>query len=162
MWTLGQLTKPMGVVIIIFWFLSGCLFIYLAPQQNLGKILGTVLILDKWIFLGLLIVLAFLIFSAVTAAIYRRISLSYELEESAIKTVKGVYKKEESYIPYKSIESIDIRISSAERFWGLASLLIFTSGVGDSNNPASAEGYIEGLKYDDAVSLKDELLRRMK
>lgn len=162
MWLTEFLTKPIGLSILGFWFLSGILFLYFSPQKNLAKIYEIILVLDKWLFLGFSIVLVFLILSAVSNAFYKYWSLSYELEEVAVKIVKGAYKKEESYIPYKNIESIDIRVGSGERLWGLASILIFTSGAGDKNNPASAEGYIEGLKYDDAVVLKDELLKKIK
>jgi len=161
MWTIGHLTAPAGVTVLILWFFSGAGFIYFAPQENLGKILETALILDKWIFLGFSAILIFIILSAISNAFYKYQSLSYAMEDSSVKIVKGFYKKEESYIPYKNIQSVDIRISARERFWGLASVLVFTSAVGDKNNPDSAEGYIEGLKYNDAAALKDELLKRI-
>lgn len=166
------LTKPAALTILFFWFISGAAFLYLASQsplknkfllgQDLDKIYKIGVVFDKWLFLGFSIVLVSLILSAVSSAFYKRWSLSYEVEESALKIVKGVYKKEESYIPYKNIENIDIRVGSDERLWGLASILIFTSGAGDKSNPDLAEGYIDGLKYADAVALKDELLKRMK
>ncbi len=162
MWAVSRLLKPVGMAVLISWFAIGNLYLYMAPQKNLGDFLGNIVVLEKWIFLGLSVVLVFLIFSAISGALYRYWSINYELEESALKIAKGVYKKEESFIPFKNIESIDIRVGSAERFWGLSSLLIFTSGVGDKNNPGSAEGYIEGLRYNDAVALKDELLKRIK
>lgn len=162
MWFAESLTKSPALAVLFFWFVSGAGFIYFVPQKNLGKILETALMLDKWIFLGFSLILAFLIFSAVSSAFYKYWSLSYKLEEAAIKIVKGAYKKEESYIPYKNIQSVDIRVSAKERFWGLASVLVFTSAVGDKNNPDSAEGYIEGLKYNEAIVLKDELLKRIK
>ncbi|MDO8676708.1 MAG: PH domain-containing protein [Candidatus Azambacteria bacterium] len=172
MWLAEFLAKPIALAILFFWFISGAAFLYLAFQsplenkfllgQDLDKIYKIGVIFDKWLFLGFSISLVFLILSAASNAFYKYWSLSYELEESAFKIVKGVYKKEESFIPYKNVESIDIRVGSAERFFGLSSLLIFTSGAGDKNNPDSAEGYIEGLKYDEAVILKDELLKRIK
>ena len=172
MWATNNFANKIGIAVAIFWFISGVAFLYLAPQsplenkfllgQDLDKIYKIGVVFDKWLFLGFSIVLVFLILSAASSAFYKRWSLNYELEESALKIVKGVYKKEESYIPYKNIESIDIRVGSDERLWGLASILIFTSGAGDKNNPELAEGYIDGLKYKNAVILKDELLKRIK
>ncbi len=162
MWAVNHLLKPIGITILISWFAIGSLYLYMAPQKNLGNFLENIVVLEKWIFIGLSVVLAFLIFSAVSGALYRYWSINYELEDAALKIIRGFYKKEESYIPYKNIESIDIRVGSNERLWGLASILIFTSGAGDKSNPDLAEGYIDGLKYKNAVALKDELLRRMK
>lgn len=172
MWLIEFLTKPAALAVLFFLFISGATFLYFmyqSPLENkfllgydLGKFYKIGIILDKQLFLGFSIVFIFLIFSALSNAFYKYWSLSYKAEERALKIVSGVYKKEESYIPYTSIESIDIRVGSLERFLGLSNLLIFTSGIGDKNNPDSVEGYIEGLKYDNAVALKDELLKRMK
>ncbi|MBI2635216.1 MAG: PH domain-containing protein [Parcubacteria group bacterium] len=172
MWFAEFLAKPIALAILVFWFISGAAFLYLSPQsplenkfllgQDLDKIYKIGVIFDKWLFLGFSVGLVFLILSAVSNAFYKYWSISYEPEELALKIVKGVYKKEETFIPYKNVESIDIRVGSAERFFGLSSLLIFTSGVGDKNNPGLAEGYIEGLNYNNAVVLKNKLLEKIK
>jgi len=161
MWVVSRLLKPVGIAVLISWFAVGNLYLYMTPKNNLGNFLENIVVLGKWLFLGLSVVLVFLIFSAVSEAFYKYWSLSYELEDVALKIVKGVYKKQESYIPYKNIQNIEIKMSGGERFWGLATILIFTSAVGDKNNPDLAEGYISGLKYDAAVALKDELLKRV-
>jgi len=94
-------------------------------------------------------------------AILKHTLFAYELEPDSIKIISGLIKKQESYIPYKNIQSVDIQVTGSEYVWGLADVLIFTSGVGDKRNPDSAEGFIEGLLYNNAVALKDELFRRM-
>lgn len=160
MWAIGNLMKPSGIVILVSWFLSGDFFLYFAPQNNLSELLKTALIADKWIFLSLSAVLAFLIFSAISQAYYKRLSFSYELGDESLKIIRGFYQKKETYIPYKNIQRVDIEMSAGERFWGLAAVLVFTATVGDKSNPESAEGYIIGLRYDDAVALKDELLKK--
>lgn len=152
--------KPVGIVVLLSWFISGNVFLYFAPQNNSDGLLATAIIADKWIFLGLSLVLAFLIFSAASQAFYDYLSFSYELSDGSLKIVRGFYQKKEAYIPYKNIERIDIEMSAGERFFGLAAVLIFTSTVGDESNPESAEGYIKGLHYNDAVALKDELLKK--
>ncbi len=162
MWAVSRLLKPVGIAVLISWFAIGNLYLYMVPQKNLGNFLENIVVLEKWIFLGLSVVLIFLIFSAISGALYRYWSINYELEDAALKIIRGFYQKEESYIPYKNIQNIEIKMSAGERFWGLASILIYTSAAGDSSNPDLAEGYIEGLKYNNAVALKDELLRRIK
>ncbi len=162
MWSLSNLMKPAGIAVLLFWFISGNVFLYFAPQNNLGGLVVTAIVADKWIFIGLSAVLAFMIFFAVSRAFYEYLSFSYELSEGSLKIVKGLYQKKEAYIPYKNIQRVDIEMSASERFWGLAAVLVFTSTVGDESNPESAEGYIKGLHYNDAVALKDELLKRMK
>lgn len=161
MWLVGNLMKPVCIIIFIFWFILGNVFLYFSPQNNLSDILKTAVIIDKWIFLGLLVILFFLIFSAISKAFYERLSLSYELGDQSLKIVRGFYQKKETFIPYKNIQSVDIEMSANERVWGLATVLVFTATVGDRSNPESADGYVKGLRYTDAVALKDELLRRM-
>jgi membrane protein YdbS with pleckstrin-like domain len=161
MWIIRYLTTWKSLAILVSWFILGDLWLYFGPQQNLKQIISYAIIVDKWIFIGLSVVLTFLIFSAVSNAFYKYWSLGYSMEASDLKIVKGIIMKHENYIPYRNIDSIDIRVGSAQRLWGLASILIFTPGAHDKENPDSAEGYIEGLKYDDAVVLKDELLKRM-
>ncbi len=162
MWVISRLLKPVGIAVLISWFVIGNLYLYMVPQKNLGNFLENIVVLEKWIFLGLSVVLTFLIFSAISGALYRYWSINYELEDAALKIIRGFYQKEESYIPYKNIQNIEIKMSAGERFWGLATILIYTSAVGDKNNPDLAEGYIEGLKYNNAIALKDELLKRIK
>ena len=162
MWSVSNLMKPIAVVILVSWFILGNFFLYFAPQNNLGNLLETAMVAGKWVFLSLSIVLVFLIFSAISRAFYKHFYFSYELSDDSLKIVKGFYQKKEMYIPYKNIQSIDIETSANERLWGLSTILVFIATVGDKSNPESAEGYISGLRYNDAVALKDELLKRMK
>ena len=161
MWAVSHLLKPVGIAVLISWFAIGNLYLYMAPQKNLGNFLENIVVLEKWIFLGLSVVLTFLIFSAISGALYRYWSINYELEDAALKIIRGFYQKEESYIPYKNIQNIEIKMSAGERFWGLATILIYTSATGNTDNPDLAEGYIDGLRYNNAVALKDELLKRI-
>ncbi len=161
MWSAGYIFKPVGIAVLIFWFALGNLYLYAAPQKNLGNFLKKLIALDKWTFLGLSVILLFIILSAVGKASRRYWSVKYELEDTALKIIRGLYQKEESYIPYKNIQNIEIKMSAGERFWGLATILIHTSAAGEKINPNLAEGYIDGLKYDDAVILKDELLKKI-
>ncbi len=174
MWATNNFANKTDIAVAIFWFITGVLFIYFTPQKNLGNVSGTfltfnlvtvydyALLIDKWLFLGFSVILAFFIFTAVSFALYEYLSFDYELGDESLKIVKGFYQKKESYIPFKNIQSVNIEMSISERFWGLATVLVYTSGAGDQTNPELAEGYIEGLKYDDAVVLKDELLKRIK
>ena len=161
MWAVSRLLKPVGIAVLISWFAIGNLYLYMVPQKNLGNFLENIVVLEKWIFLGLSVILVFLIFSAISGALHRYWSINYELEDAALKIIRGFYQKEESYIPYKNIQNIEIKMSAGERFWGLASILIYTSAGGDKDNPDLAEGYIDGLRYNNAVALKDELLKRI-
>ena len=161
MWGTGYLLNPIGIAVLIFWFISGNLYLYLAPQKNLSNVLVNTVALSKWVFLGLSAVLVFLLLSAFSKAFYRFKSVDYELEDAAFKIMRGFYKKEELYIPYKNIQNIEITMSAGERFWGLATVLIHTSAAGNTNNPDLAEGFVDGIKYKSAVILKDELLKRI-
>jgi len=162
MWVVSRLFKPSGIVVFVLWFIAGDLWLYFGPQENLGQIVERAITVDRWFFFGLSVLVLFFAFSAASGALRKYWSINYELEETALKIVRGFYQKEESYIPYKNIQNIDIKMSAGERFWGLATILIYTSAVGDKSNPELAEGYIDGLRYNNAVALKDELLKRIK
>lgn len=161
MWTVRSMAKRPNLIGLILWFLSGNAWLYFGPQKNLNGFANNAVMIDKWIFLGLSIVLVFLIISAVSNAFYKFWSISYAMEDSDLKIVKGFITKHETYIPYKNIDSVDVRVGSAERLWGLASILVFTAGAQDKENPEAAAGYLEGLTYNDAVALKDNLLQKI-
>lgn len=161
MWTARSMTKWLGLAVLILWFVSGDVWLYFGPQKNLSGIMNNAIAIDRWIFFGLSIVLLFLIFSSISNAFYKYWSIGYATEESDLKIVKGFIIKHETYIPYQNIDSVDIHVGSTERLWGLASILVFTAGAQDKENPEAAAGYLEGLKYDNAVVLKDELLQKI-
>ncbi len=61
MWVASYMLKPVGIAVLISWFAIGNLYLYTAPR-NLGDFLGNIVVLGGWLFLGLSIILAFLIF----------------------------------------------------------------------------------------------------
>ncbi len=161
MWALRSLGSKASVWILVLWFVLGDAWIYFeARQEGLAQIWRYFLVADQWLVVGLSVAVVFLIFSAVSGAFYKYLSTEYGTENSDFKIVKGIIVKHENYIPYRNIDSVDIRVGAAQRMWGLASILIFTPGANDKENPEAAEGYIEGIKYEDAIALKDELLKR--
>lgn len=110
---------------------------------------------------GLGAAIALLFFSFFSNAWLKYFGQYFELEPDSIKIVQGILEQKESFIPYRSITNVSIKITVAEQVWGLADIMIFTSSPGEKENPSEAEGFISGLKYDDAVAMKDELLKKI-
>lgn len=169
MWFVGALYTKAFIIVVVLFILSGGAFFYLAgmtTQQILffGAVYlwPYVRLVDFLVFAGLGVAMLFFVLKAVMGALTKHLSVEYELGPEALKIVTGIFAKEEIYIPYKSVQSVDIKVSGSEYLWGLADVLIFISVGGNTNNPESAAGFIEGLRYKDAVALKDELFKRVK
>ena len=169
MWFTGGLARRRVFIVFVLLILAAAAFLYLKGLTTLNILyFGEILfwpyarLLIFLLALGLSVALLFFVLRAAGDALLKHAAFSYELQPEAIKIVTGIFGKKESYLPYKNIQSVDVRVSGREYIWGLADVLIFTPGEGGENNPAKAEGYIEGLRYQDAVALKDELLKKIK
>lgn len=160
MWTFGSFTKPVATVTIgLFIFY---LIVYFAIGSTAGGLFQTVRAAGVYIIGGLGAAVVFLFLSFFSNAWLKYFGQYYELEPDSLKVVEGILEQRESYIPYANIENVDIKITVAEQIWGLSDVMVYTAAPSGKENPKEAEGYIAGLKYRDAIALKDELLRRMK
>lgn len=163
MWFSQALFKPLGIVVFILLFISLASVIWLAPQiESFSQIWQQVFTIDKWLLAGLAVVGALLVLAAASQAFYSYITLSFEFNDNAFKITRGFLTKEEVFMPYQNIQNVNIRQEPLELFWGLSTVLIWTSSAGDPKNPDLAEGYVPGLSYQDAQKLTTDLLNRIK
>ena len=50
------------------------------------------------------------------------------LDDDALKIRRGILSKEETAIPYRQIQDVDIEQNISDRIWGVARLAILTAG----------------------------------
>ena len=86
----------------------------------------------------------------------------FMLDDDALKIRRGILSKEETAIPYRQIQDVDIEQSMSDRIWGVARLAILTAGheepkEGQSDN---SEGVLPAIDRALAESLQTELLHR--
>jgi uncharacterized membrane protein YdbT with pleckstrin-like domain len=79
-----------------------------------------------------------------------------------LKIRRGILSKEETAIPYRQIQDVDIEQNISERIWGVARLAILTAGheeakEGDEDTSA---GILPAIDRALAESLQTELLKR--
>ena len=104
-----------------------------------------------------------LVFVLILAGIYGWSYLTYRfygfsIGDDEFKKEYGVIAKRYVAIPYTRIQNINIRRGILDRIMGLSTLKIETAG--SSNPQTGSEGRIPGLTHHDAISLREELLRR--
>lgn len=84
----------------------------------------------------------------------------YELAQDAYHSEKGVIVKKYISIPYERIQNVDINRGILARVLGLSDIDIQTAGR--SSGGFSSEGRLPGIDKDEAVKLRDELIRLAK
>lgn len=160
MWTFGGFSRPLYLLIVGLFVFSILLYFSVITVTDAG-LWATVISFDVYAMGGLGAVIALLFLSFLSNSSLKYYSQYFEIGDDALKFVTGIISQREIFVPYGKIQSINIQVTVAEQVWGLADLMIQTSGHGGTENPDMAEGFLSGLKYSDAVAIKDELFRRM-
>ncbi len=109
---------------------------------------------------------AFLVFALVAAAtflitwlIYR--NYKFYLGDDALKIKNGVLNKEETAIPYRQIQNVDIGRNLSFQMLGLSRLVILTAGEEEEKSGEDeSEGILPAMDKDLAEWLQAELLKR--
>jgi putative membrane protein len=111
-----------------------------------------------WVALALFCVV-FLVIFLVSWLIY--INYKFFLGEDALKIKHGIFMKEETAIPYRQIQNVDIQRDLSYQAFGLSRIVILTAGQDEEKTPDDeSEGVLPGLDKDLAEWLQSELLRR--
>lgn len=82
----------------------------------------------------------------------------YELTKDSFKKEFGVVVKRYVAIPYSKIQNVDIYRGVVDRLLGLSTLIIQTAGI---SGQIRSEGSVPGLNKEDALALREELLKRV-
>jgi len=101
------------------------------------------------------------VFAKLTYANYK-----YELKENGFYKESGVITKKYVTIPYERIQNIDIYRGVLARILDLSDLHIQTAGMSSFGKygtySGATEGRLPGLSKEDAVQIRDELVKRAK
>ena len=108
--------------------------------------------------LGILFCVAFLLTIVVSWLEYAR--WEFYLDDDALRIRRGVLKHEETAIPYRQIQDIDIERDPLYQMTGTARLVILTAGHEDTGEHADSEGIIPIIDKRLAIRLQTELSHR--
>lgn len=88
---------------------------------------------------------------------------SIMLDESSLHLVRGILSREEVAIPYRRIQSVDIKQSFSSRFFGVAHVLVATTTDLDQPNQTGNENndeIVSMMDYPFAMLVQKELTGR--
>ena len=86
-------------------------------------------------------------------------SLSYSIEEDAVRGSKGVFWKKHVTVPYRKITNVDITQGPIARYFGIACVHLQTAGYGGADG-SRAELKLEGLR--EYEKIREEIHNRIK
>ncbi len=88
-------------------------------------------------------------------------NFKFYLGEDALKIKKGVLNKEETAIPYRQIQDVDIERDLSFQMLGVSRLVILTAGAEEERSAGDeSEGILPVMDKDLAEWLQAELLKR--
>lgn len=90
------------------------------------------------------------------------INYTFTIDANALKIRKGILNHEETALPYRQIQTINLKQDLLGRMIGVSQLVILTAGHEDANEPVSgeSEGEFPVIDSELAANLQDELLKR--
>ena len=86
-------------------------------------------------------------------------SLSYSIEEDAVRGSKGVFWKKHVTVPYRKITNVDITQGPIARHFGIATVHLQTAGAGGADG-SRAELKLEGIR--EYENIREEIHARIK
>ena len=84
----------------------------------------------------------------------------YLLSEDAFKVKHGIFNKEETSIPYRQIQSVDLRQDLTGQILGISRLVILTAGHDDNDVKGESEAEFPAIDTTTAKSIQAELIKR--
>lgn len=88
------------------------------------------------------------------------INYTFSLDDNGFKMRHGILNKEETAIPYRQIQSVDIRQDLLGQIVGYSRLVILTAGHDEKDREGEAEAEFPPLDSALAKNLQSELLKR--
>lgn len=119
---------------------------------------GIVEILN-YITAGAFIIFALSIIGSLFSAwlIYK--NYTFSISDDAFRVNRGILNKEEIAIPYRQIQSVDLRQNVIGQMLGISKLAILTAGQDEDKN-AESEADFPAIDTQTAKSIQAELLKR--
>jgi len=88
------------------------------------------------------------------------INYTFSITENAFKVRKGIFNKKETAIPYRQIQSVDLRQDVVAQIIGVSKLVVLTAGHDDNNKTGEAEIDFPVIDTEFAKNIQTELLKR--
>lgn len=82
-------------------------------------------------------------------------SLGYRLDDRELRVARGFFFRVDTIVPFVRVQHIDVGQGPIERRYGLAHLVVHTSGTHNSMVT------LPGLKADDAAAMRDAIRRHI-
>ncbi len=101
---------------------------------------------------------AFLLAFIVSWLVY--INYSFSITENAFKVRLGIFNKKETAIPYRQIQSVDLRQDVVAQIIGVSKLVVLTAGHDDNDRTGEAEIDFPVIDTELAQKIQSELLKR--
>ncbi len=142
------------IIAIALFALEGQPFLVKTPAGDLRHYAAVA----AWYALDIFAIAAAITFFA-TWLIYQ--NYKFYLGDDALKIKRGVFNKEETAIPYRQIQNVDIERDFSFQMLGLSRLVILTAGESEEKTGENeSEGILPALDKDLAEWLQAELLKR--
>ncbi len=94
------------------------------------------------------------------AARLKYVNFTFILDNDAFKIKHGILSVEETAIPYRQIQSVDIKQTLFNRLIGVSQLVILTAGRGDDPLKGESEAEFPLIDNDLTRSLQEQLLKK--
>jgi len=142
-------------------------WVFLSDRSKIAILIGLIafaFVKFKFPYAGW-VALAFVLASVITAVItwIDYVGYGYQLGPDALKLRRGTFHKDETAIPYRQIQNIDIERPFLYVLSGTSKIVILTAGheeKGGDAGDAESEGIIPIIDKDLAIKLQNELLSR--
>ena len=103
-------------------------------------------------------VLSFLLAFFISWLIY--INYTFSLAEDAFKISHGILNKEETAIPYRQLQSVDLRQDLFGQIIGFGRIVVLTAGHDEHDERGEAEIEFPAIDMELAKRIQSELLKR--
>lgn len=122
-------------------------------------------VLPKVISWGLLIMpIVFIVTLALGLglAFFRYYTFRYRMEDNGVSFRRGIFSNEETSMPFKQIQNVDIDQSILYRILGMANVIIMTAGQEDKDTTPAIHSEVEipALSFSEAERIQQFLLNR--
>ena len=97
---------------------------------------------------------------AIVVAWLTYITYSFSITENAFKVKLGIFNKKETAIPYRQIQSVDLRQDVVAQIIGVSKLVVLTAGHDDNDKTGEAEIDFPVIDTEFAQNIQTELLKR--
>ena len=154
-----------AIIVLVLWIIVSVIM-FINPISDLSLSPSSANVINAvlgFLFLGLMALFFLLLLAGVLYAYIRYISYKFKLDDNSFRIMQGILNKEETSIPYRQIQDVDLERPFLYQIIGVARVAILTSGHNDSNEEGTKGDYSEAgipvITKSRAESIREELLK---